>query len=416
MASVLKNYDAAADPLVRAGSNGLFFFSGIAFQRSAPTGASAVRAGVERAERERPTTKSSRREVKDAREREREREHKRERERRTQARSQGGKVDDRMALLQGGAEEDDEEEAGVGGTASAIFVTTLLDLNNRENGDPIANVPTTLVDSDQGTRFLDKQWTAVDVPRSGAQMCTFDVADQDGQVVHQSFPGGRIYIAYAAFTGSGPTQKGQILLSYSSDCGLTWSRPKDISSAPTADVNGDGAITTADVTLVKAVFGKRCGDPGFNPAADTNQDCIVSAFDLAYVTQAVGKPLPARRIPQGATIAIDPNTGAVNVTWREFKAAGAPDAIQFVRSTNFGVTFTQPATVATFVPVRSGHHRHIVPHERLSDHRRGWRAGDVAWSARGYATNRPDPLTGDARIVMSTSTTGASWTAAATCG
>src|SRR4051812_2971803 len=33
--SPLKGYDAAADPLVRAGSNGLFFYSGIAFQRAA---------------------------------------------------------------------------------------------------------------------------------------------------------------------------------------------------------------------------------------------------------------------------------------------------------------------------------------------------------------------------------------------
>ena len=258
MASVFKDYDAAADPLVRAGANGLFFYSGIVFQRSAPTGASAIRAGVGRTERERE------------REREKKREKEREREREQKHKGKHGKVDDRIARLQGGVEDDEDEEAGTDGTASAVFVTTLLDLNNRENGDPIAYVRTTLVDSDPGTRFLDKQWTAVDVPRTGAQMCTFDVVDDDGQLVHQSFPGGRIYVAYAAFTGSGPTQKGRILLSYSSDCGLTWSVPKDISSVPNGDVNGDGIVTTADLNLVKAIFGKRCGDPGFNPAADTN--------------------------------------------------------------------------------------------------------------------------------------------------
>ena len=34
----------------------------------------------------------------------------------------------------------------------------------------------------------------------------------------------------------------------------------------------------------------------------------------------------------------------------------------------------------------------------------------VAWSERGHATLRPDPITGDARIVVSTSTTGTTWT------
>ena len=46
-ASVLKAYDAAADPLVRAGANGLFFYSGIAFSRGANTGSSAISAPVD---------------------------------------------------------------------------------------------------------------------------------------------------------------------------------------------------------------------------------------------------------------------------------------------------------------------------------------------------------------------------------
>ncbi len=47
--SPLKGYDAGADPAVRAGSNGLFFYSGIAFQRAVPTAAnSAVRDSEER--------------------------------------------------------------------------------------------------------------------------------------------------------------------------------------------------------------------------------------------------------------------------------------------------------------------------------------------------------------------------------
>src|SRR6185295_13384796 len=104
---------------------------------------------------------------------------------------------------------------------------------------------------------------------------------------------------------------------------------------------------TADLNLVRASLGKRCGDAGFNPAADTNGDCIVDVVDVAFVSRNLGKTVSTtRRVPQGANVAVHPLTGAVYVAWREFKAGGQPDAIQFVSSTNFGSTFTAPKTVA----------------------------------------------------------------------
>ena len=51
------------------------------------------------------------------------------------------------------------------------------------------------------------------------------------------------------------------------------------------DVNGDGQINCADVDLVKASFGKKTGQPGFNAAADVNKDGVVNVLDLALVTQ-----------------------------------------------------------------------------------------------------------------------------------
>jgi hypothetical protein len=159
LASPLKGFDAAADPVVRAGANGLLFYSGIAFQRAAIVGNAAIRAGVDRDRKERRETGASgwwgwfRR--KPAGERERERETERLR-------------DDRKNRLVGGVGKDDEAAGAEAGTNSAVFVSTLVDLNNRENGDPIGYVRTTLVDHDGGGRFLDKQWMAVDVPRSPA--------------------------------------------------------------------------------------------------------------------------------------------------------------------------------------------------------------------------------------------------------
>jgi uncharacterized repeat protein (TIGR01451 family) len=438
IASPLKGFDAAADPLVRSGANGLFVYSGIAFQRAAIVGSTAVQAGLddhpqlrskkkdkeerEREEKERERKREREREAKHAREADRRRERDADRARRQAGgRSAGAPTESArrttgrqqpFSRLRGGAEEDDEEAGGEAGTASAVFVSTLADLDNRENGDPVRYIRTTIVDRDSGGRFLDKQWTAIDVPRANAQLCVFDAPQEVGAPVRQSFMGGRIYVVYTAFSGSGPSLRGQILLSYSADCGATWSRPRDLTSVSSPDVNGDGIVNTADLNVVKASYGKRCGDVGFIPGADVNGDCLVDLVDLTLVSRSLGRVFSTiRRVPQGATLAIHPLTGAVYVAWREFKAGNLPDAIQFAASTDSGATFSPPTTVATFSPYDQGttetSFRTSAFPTMAADGGRIY----LAWSARGFATTRSDPVTGDARVVMSTSPTGAVWTA-----
>jgi Dockerin type I domain/Bacterial Ig-like domain (group 3)/Bacterial Ig-like domain (group 2) len=58
------------------------------------------------------------------------------------------------------------------------------------------------------------------------------------------------------------------------------------------DVNGDGAVDCLDLNLVKAAFGKRTGQPGFNAAADLNHDGVINVLDLSMV---------ARLVPVGTT-------------------------------------------------------------------------------------------------------------------
>ena len=104
-ASPLYGFDAAADPVVRAGTNGLFYYAGIAFHRDAIA----------------PNTT--------------------------------GKDDD----------EDDDDR----GETGALFVARFIDDNNKENGDPIRSLGSVIVaDADQG-KFIDKPWLAVDIPRGG---------------------------------------------------------------------------------------------------------------------------------------------------------------------------------------------------------------------------------------------------------
>jgi hypothetical protein len=51
------------------------------------------------------------------------------------------------------------------------------------------------------------------------------------------------------------------------------------------DLNLDGKVDCADLAIVKASFGKRCGQAGFDPRADVNGDCVVDIRDLAFVSR-----------------------------------------------------------------------------------------------------------------------------------
>jgi hypothetical protein len=51
------------------------------------------------------------------------------------------------------------------------------------------------------------------------------------------------------------------------------------------DLNGDGVVNCADLAIVKASFGRKSGQPGFDPRADVNGDGVVDVKDLAAVSQ-----------------------------------------------------------------------------------------------------------------------------------
>jgi hypothetical protein len=51
------------------------------------------------------------------------------------------------------------------------------------------------------------------------------------------------------------------------------------------DVNGDGAVNCADVSIVRAAFGKKLGETGFDARADVVKDNVIDVRDLAYVSQ-----------------------------------------------------------------------------------------------------------------------------------
>ena len=153
--------------------------------------------------------------------------------------------------------------------------------------------------SGSSTRFLDKPWVAVDIPR-GHATCTIN-ANEDGTNVTQRIPAGAIYVTYTAFTTVGTVQNSQILFRRSTDCGVTWSKPIVLSQND---------------------------DPANKPDAEG----------------------------QGTVIAIDPSVPAnqpakIYVAWRVFAEPGDPDdanQIRIAKSSNGGLSFDEQEPAVTF--------------------------------------------------------------------
>jgi parallel beta-helix repeat protein len=158
----------------------------------------------------------------------------------------------------------------------------------------------------------------------------------------QNFPAGNVYVAYAKFTGQ--DERAKIYFSRSTNCGQSWSSPIKLSEG------------TA--------------------------------------------------IAQGASIAIDPASGAVYVAWRRFKdTTDQPDAILVAKSMDGGQRFAKVATVSNIIPFDAGTTNYSFRSETFP-------SIGVDASGRVYvAYSARQTLFGDARVMLSTSTDGTTWTA-----
>jgi hypothetical protein len=233
-----------------------------------------------------------------------------------------------------------------------FFVARFIDNNNKENGDSIRYLNTIVVDRGAAGRFIDKPTLAVDVPRSGAGTCSIQTT-QDGKLVNQAIPAGNVYVAYSEFVGRSKNINARILFARSTDCGASWS----------------GAIRITE-----------------------------------------GSP-----IVQGATIAIDPNTGYVYVAWRQIRtykpdgSIATPDGMWIAKSVNQGASFSTAVQVAQIVPFDQDTNE---PPESFRQFRTSTYPAMtvdatgrvyVAWSQYGVGAD------GGARIAVKTSMDGHNW-------
>lgn len=72
------------------------------------------------------------------------------------------------------------------------------------------------------------------------------------------------------------------------------------SGAVLGDLDGDGLVNCSDIAIVRAAFGKKLGQSGFDARADTNHDNVVNVRDLAFVSRNLPSSVVCRITPTGA--------------------------------------------------------------------------------------------------------------------
>ncbi|HSR69652.1 MAG TPA: MBG domain-containing protein [Acidobacteriota bacterium] len=134
---------------------------------------------------------------------------------------------------------------------------------------PIQHIDDNIIQSGTAGQFLDKISAAVDIVRSGAQSADISVplncdptdnpaclaADgEDGSMdgfITQTIPCGTVYVAYADFTGGTKNPNSKLLVSRSLDCGQSWenatvvNQTQGVSQGAVVKVAPDGRVSVA---------------------------------------------------------------------------------------------------------------------------------------------------------------------------
>ena len=222
------------------------------------------------------------------------------------------------------------ESTSNGGKSGSFFVSLYIDDNNTQDAAaPIRYVRTVVVDSGNSGQFLDKPWIAVDIPRAGAGTCTIPGA---GGVADQVVPAGIVYAAYSAFLG-GSNPHSKILFTRSTDCGRTWDNPVKLNESY-------GVVSQSAMVSVNPVNGnvmvawRQFGDPNFQ---DPGAILVAQSSDLGRTFSKAGAvatlglanpPPPATGEPVFTSLAFDqaslPLPADPAPTMRMFRSNGYP--------------------------------------------------------------------------------------------
>jgi hypothetical protein len=201
---------------------------------------------------------------------------------------------------------------------SAVFVSRFIDNNNLAGGDPIAYLGTIVVDAGNKAKFLDKPYIAVDIPRPGGPTCTIQ---SPGTTAAQTIPAGAVYMAYQVFSGTDTAPTSRLMFSSSLDCGATWSKPVKVKDLPKTNQGVQIAIApaTGEVYLTWRAFAdqKLGGDAIlFSKSEDVKKLKFKDSIAFPFKPFDQGTSNTSFRTNSYPTIAVD-GTGRIYLTWTE---------------------------------------------------------------------------------------------------
>jgi hypothetical protein len=162
---------------------------------------------------------------------------------------------------------------------------------------------------------------------------------------------------------------------------------------------GSQSFPAGNVYLAYSIF--LGGDPANNP----HTAIIFAKSGDCGATWTVTKISESFKLNQGTIMSLNPATGAIYVAWRQFATPNEPNAIVFAKSTDGGKSFTKGSVVSTISPFDQAStsvsfRTNSFPTMTVDA------AGKIyiAWAQKGVGPS------GDARIVVTTSTNGTTWT------
>jgi uncharacterized protein YjbI with pentapeptide repeats len=142
----------------------------------------------------------------------------------------------------------------------------------------------------------------------------------------------------------------------------------------------------------------------FTGTNNSAQIYVAMSHDCGVTWSKSVKVSPGTAKPQGSVIALDPNSGIVYLAWRQFQLTTSQlDAIKVVKSTDGGNTFSSPVLVSNIIPFdltesALGIRTLSFPSMAVDEHGQVY----IAWAGRQI-------VNGDARIMLSTSANGTTW-------
>lgn len=162
---------------------------------------------------------------------------------------------------------------------------------------------------------------------------------------------------------------------------------------------GSQSFPAGNVYMAYSIF--LGGDPANNP-----HTAIIFAKSVdCGATWVVTKLSESFKLNQGTIMSLNPATGAIYVAWRQISTTNEPNAIVFAKSTDGGKSFTKGSVVSTIVPFDQGStsvsfRTNSFPTMAVDGTGRIY----IAWAQKGVGPS------GDARIVVTSSPDGNSWT------